>query len=782
MRFLFALLLAGTVFGQSFVPGRFLVELDGVPAMKAQDAEQRRGAIAAEQTTLEGALRTRRAQVVARVTTVANVLVVQAAGAQQLAGLPGVKRVEPVERFDLFLMNALPIHHVPEAWAATGGMANAGKGIKVAILDTGIDMTHPGFAAGDMTAPDGFPKASSDANLALTNGKVIVARSFDPAPVTDFIGHGTGVAMTAAGVQHESPKGTISGVAPAAWIGAYRVANIEDGGISSDTVLQALDWVVRDGMDVVNMSFGSVGRFGASHTIYGDAVRGLRDHGIVVVLAAGNTAGPMTVGDAASIDGAIAVGANSATVSTTTQVVPSAGSAIDGTASTNVTQHAPVSGPLVDISVFDSTGFACDGSLFPAESLTGSIALLERGDCDFESKLAHVAAAGAVGAVVFNTADTSYDKSGEALVSMIVDNPDQIPGIFVPRSKGLELKNLAATVEDFQVQLRFPFGKGAPRSLANFSSMGPSVELLIKPDLVATGQPIYTAALKEAYDPDYCPVCDPSGYISTQGTSFSAPLVAGAAAVLKSARPGLSVDEYRSLLVDSASPFVFMDNTTAPVTSAGAGYLNLNSAVTSTIAAAPVSLSFGSGGGTVDLSKDITVKNVGTSTATYGLGLESADSVQPVLSASEVTLDPGSTASVHVSLASGGADAGAYQGFVKVTDTQSGAVARVPYWYAVEGGAATSMTILDFSPSSPKANGPLWIYLRVHDKAGLALGTKPPVVVPVLGGVTVLGVQSATNLFPNSWLIQLQMGPLPGVNSFRFEVGDLKRTYSITIQ
>lgn len=762
------------------MPGRFLVELTGAPAMKAQDMGSRRSAIETEQATVEGALQARRAMVVARVTTVANVLVVQAASAQQLAGLPGVKRVEPVERFDLFLMNALPIHQVPQAWAATGGMANAGKGIKIAILDTGIDMTHPGFAAGDMTAPDGFPQASSSQNLALTNGKVIVARSFDGAPVTDFEGHGTAVAMTAAGVQHESPRGTISGVAPAAWIGAYRVADIADGGIYSDTVLRALDWVVQDGMDVVNMSFGSLGRFGASHTIYGDAVRGLADRGIIVVRAAGNTSGPMTVDDTAAIDRVIAVGANSATASTTTQVVPSAGPSMDGVASTNVTEHAPVSGPLVDIAVFDPTGLACDGSLFPLESLKGAIALMERGECDFETKLANVAAAGAVGAVVFNTADPSYDKSGEELVIMIVDNPDQIPGIFVPRSKGLQLKDLAATVEDLQVQLRFPFGKGAPRSLASFSSRGPSVELLIKPDLVATGAPVYTAALKEPYDADYCPVCDPSGYISTQGTSFSSPLVAGAAAVLKSGRPGLSMDEYRSLLIDSASPLVFLDGTTAPVNSAGAGYLNLNSAVTSTIAAAPVSLSFGSGGGTIDLTKDVTVKNVGAATATFGLSVETRDTVQPLLSASEVTVEPGSTATFQVSLASGGADPGAYQGFVKITDTQSGAVARVPYWYAVEGSGAASITILDISSSAPKKNSVVGIYVRVHDQAGLAMGKTEPVVVPVSGGVTVLKVESTMSLFPNGWLVQLRMGPEAGANVFRIEVGDLKRTYSIT--
>ncbi|WP_321473998.1 S8 family serine peptidase [uncultured Paludibaculum sp.] len=779
MRCLFALLIATVAFAQDTVSNRFLVELAGAPAMKAQDTGRRRAEIRSEQTTVEGALKTRRAMVVARVTTVANVLVVQANSAQQLAGLPGVKRVEPVERFDLFLMKALPIHEVPAAWEATGGLANAGRGVKIAILDTGIDMTHPGFAAGEMTAPEGFPLADSDENLALTNGKVIVARSFDGWPVTDWIGHGTAVAMTAAGVQHESPRGTISGVAPAAWIGAYRVSDLYDGSIYSDIVLQALDWAVQDGMDVVNMSFGAVGKYGASNSIYGDAVRNLADLGIIVVRSAGNTAGPMTVDDTASQERVIAVGSNIAGGSDRTQVAPSVGSALDGEPSSQVTSHEPVSGPLVDIAAMDPSGWACSPELFPPDSLRGVIPLIERGECAFETKLANVAAAGAPAAVVYNIDDPEYGDP-EALVTMSVENPDQIPAIFLKRSDGLALKDAAATFEDFQVVLRFPFSGGSPTSLSSFSSRGPSVELLIKPDLVATGQPIYTAALREDYDPDYCPVCDPSGYTSTQGTSFSAPLVAGAAAVLKGARPGLSVDEYRSMLIDSASPLVFDNGTTAPVNAAGAGYLNLKNAVTSTIVAAPVSLSFGSGGGTIDLNKEVTLKNLGESTATYGLTLETSGPIQPLLSAEEITVEPGSTATFHVSLLSGGVDPGSYQGFVKVTDTESGAVARIPYWYAVEGGAATSITVLNVSTSTPHINSNIGVYIRVHDEAGLALGATEPVVVPVSGGVTVTKVESASSLYPGSWLIQLRMGEQPGANVFRVEVGDLKQTYSIT--
>lgn len=126
--------------------------------------------------------------------------------------------------------------------------------------------------------------------------------------------------------------------------------------------------------------------------------------------------------------------------------------------------------------------------------------------------------------------------------------------------------------------MRFP--GGTPTSLASFSSQGPSVgDLAIKPDLVATGTAFYTAAV---YAPaGSCSLCDPSGYVSVQGTSFSAPLTAGAAAVLKAARPGLASDDYRSLLINSTSPMILTNGSTANVMAAGSGILNLKNALSS---------------------------------------------------------------------------------------------------------------------------------------------------------------------------------------------------------
>lgn len=780
MRYLFALLLATAAFAQDAAPGRFLVELNGAPAVRAFDRGARRAAIRSEQDTVEAALRARRAVVTGRVSTVANVLVVQARDAAQLAGVPGVKRIEPVMRFEPFLMKALPLHHVPEAWDLAGGIQNAGKGIRIGILDSGIDSSHPGFAPGDMTAPEGFPQADSEDNLALTNGKVIVARSFDGWSAVDIEGHGTAVAMTAAGVQHESPLGTISGVAPAAWLGVYRVSDLSDGYIYADYVLEALDWVLQDGMDVINMSFGSPGVYGASHTIYGDAVRNVIDQGVLIVRAAGNTAGPMTVDDTASQERVIAVGSNKSPVSDTTEVAPSVGATLEGIPSSQVTEHEAVSGPMVDITAFDPSGWACDGSLFPPESLTGIIPLIERGDCDFETKLANVRAAGAPAAVVYNIDDPEYGDP-EELISMIVDNPDEIPAVFLKRSDGLQLKNAIAGNEDFQVVLRFPFSASEPNSLSSFSSRGPSVELLIKPDLVATGEPIYTAAVTDEYDPSTCPVCDPSGYISTQGTSFSSPLVAGAAAVLKAARPGLTVDDYRSLLIDSASPFHLQNGTTAPVNSAGAGFLNVKNAVSSTIAASPVSLSFGSGGGTIDLNKEVTLKNLGANTATFALAVESSDAIQPALSATELTIEPGATATFQAMLTNGAAEPGAYQGFLTATDAETGSTARIPYWYAAQGSPAAALGIIRQIPDTPEANGDLWLYIRVNDAAGLTLGDTEPVIVPVTGGMKLDGFWPSSDTYPGSWLIHMKLGPNPGIQTFRLQIGDVSWTLPFAV-
>ena len=194
-----------------------------------------------------------------------------------LRGLPGVAAVVPSRRYRLD--DQLSLSNVQQAWnaSAIGGQGNAGQGLKIAIIDTGIDQTHPSFQDSSLTPPAGFPKCDVPANCAFTNNKVIVARSYvstltagssasnpaadsrpDDLSARDFDGHGTAVASVAAGVASTYSGTAISGVAPKAFLGNYRIYGSPEVNNSATTagILEALDNAVTDGMDVVNFSSG----------------------------------------------------------------------------------------------------------------------------------------------------------------------------------------------------------------------------------------------------------------------------------------------------------------------------------------------------------------------------------------------------------------------------------------------------------------------------------------------------------------------------------------------
>ncbi len=147
--------------GQEMVPGRFIVELASQPAARHAQPERRRAEIRAEHERAERHLRARWARVLARVDTVLNALVVEAPDGELLRSVPGVRRVAPVHAYELFLNRALANHKAPEAWDLAGGADNAGRGVKIGILDTGIDPRHPGFQPPEgWTMPEGYPRVS----------------------------------------------------------------------------------------------------------------------------------------------------------------------------------------------------------------------------------------------------------------------------------------------------------------------------------------------------------------------------------------------------------------------------------------------------------------------------------------------------------------------------------------------------------------------------------------------------------------------------------------------
>lgn len=346
--------------------------------------------------------------------------------------------------------------------------------------------------------------------------------------------------------------------------------------------------------------------------------------------------------------------------------------------------YEPVTGPLADVAQLDPAGTACQP--LPPESLAGRVALVAYSGCRFEQKLINAQEAGA------------------------------------------ELRTLLEADPTLEVTLKFTLAATAvsPNRVAFFSSRGPSAGETIKPDLLAAGMQLLIAT--QGWDPRGG-MCAPSGYAAAQGTSFAAPLVAGAAAALKAARPGLTVEQYRSLLANSAAPLLEEGDKTAPVQQAGAGLLNLDAALRSTLTAWPVSLSFGADHASEELSTELLVTNLGS--------------------------------------------AGALLEFSAVAEDGDAEI-RVPYWHAVGSASPRHITVLKpASQGAPGSAHQLWI--RVTDPAGIALPWEEPRAAALSGGGAVLGVTSLDSEYPGVWSVEVQLGDEAGSNVFEIEAGGARK-------
>jgi subtilisin family serine protease len=185
---------------------------------------------------------------------------------------------------------------------------------------------------------------------------------------------------------------------------------------------------------------------------------------------------------------------------------------------------------------------------FPLGSLTGKIAFILRsqavGGCTFETKLNGVAAAGAIAGLIYTRPDRPVPFPGFAAGTAT------LPGLILESADGLAIKKMLAAQPDLNVTLNFLLASVAASSdgVADFSSKGPNVNGSIKPDLVAVGTDFYTAAESTVETGE---LYGATGYVITDGTSFAAPLVAGAAALLKGARPGLTAAQVPGFFKDA---------------------------------------------------------------------------------------------------------------------------------------------------------------------------------------------------------------------------------------
>ena len=197
----------------------------------------------------------------------------------------------------------------PTIWGPT--LATAGQGQKIAIVDDGIDQTHPFFAPTGYTYPAGFPKGQT----AYTTPKVIVARAFAPAtPVyanaklpfdPDLSDHGIHVAGIAAGNNNTPTRSgsfRLSGIAPRAYLGNYKALGIPSefgANGNSPELAAAIEAAVRDGMDVINLSLGET-EIEPSRDLVVTALNAAADAGVVSAVSAGNDFGELGFGSITS--------------------------------------------------------------------------------------------------------------------------------------------------------------------------------------------------------------------------------------------------------------------------------------------------------------------------------------------------------------------------------------------------------------------------------------------------------------------------------------------------
>ena len=701
-------------------------------------AENHRQKIEAAQASLRSELRRQNLAITGSVQTVLNAVFVLATPEQvaQLRSIPGVAGVRPLRRFRKSLDAAVPLLNGPGAWGLVGGEGKAGSGIKIAVIDTGIDVTHPAFQDTHLAIPSGFPKCtvSSDCS-SFTNHKVIVARSYvaqlaagfgsNPAATSrpddysarDLDGHGTAVAMCAAGETNTGPAATITGMAPKAFLGNYKVfgspeINPFTGG---DIIIMALEDALKDGMDIAELSLGAPAFYGpldqgATCGLTGSspcdpeaaAVENAVQSGMLVVVAAGNEGedgnfAPTlnTIDSPGDAPSAIAVGGSTNSHSWGSGVevsgngVPSALNLIQGQFGDGPFLSGPLTAPLKDVGQISGDPLGCNS--IPAGSLGGDIALIERGTCFFLDKVTNAHNAGAVGVIIWDpnneTSDVPSGLSGTT-----------IPAILIGVTGGSALRTFIDAHPDYPVTINPNLVAIAqtPNIIASFSSRGPSINGGLKPDVTAVGTDLYMAA--ERVDPNG-DLYSPNGYTAADGTSFATPLVAGAAALVKQKNPKLTALQLKSAVVNSAAQSLSDESGAASVLSAGAGLLNAQAAVSINVAAVPSTISFGfldQVGSFPPPSQQLQIANTGSSTLNLTLSVAPtvADTKSQVtLSRSSVSLSAGQTTTVTVAISgSTPTTAGAYSGFIVISGGSQ--KLHVPYLYVAGDGVPANITPL----------------------------------------------------------------------------------------
>jgi minor extracellular serine protease Vpr len=576
----------------------------------------------------------------AQITLNAVIVEVDAGVLPQLAADPAVERIAPVGNYELDLTETVP--YIGGTAVQETGVT--GKGIKVAVFDSGIDYTHKNlggsgdpeeYAANDPTIiePGTFPTDK------VVGGYDFVGSEWpdgpllpDPDPIDDgpVAGHGTHVADIIGGS---------NGVAPDADLYAVKVCSSVSSACSGIALIQGMEFAAdpngdgrfSDRVDIINMSLGA--DYGQP---FDDDLSAAVDNatrlGILTVSSAGNGFDkPYVTGTPSSAETALSVAQTA---------VPSAMLALmqiiapASIAGQFPAVFQPWSAPLTSViegpvQYGDGAGgnlLGCDP--FASGSLDGKVVLVDRGACNFSLKIKNIGEAGGLLGIIGLVAPGDPFEGGDG-----GDRPIDIPGYMISQAVSNRLKSgLPDTVVRFDPAVGIPLAG----SVVGSSSRGPQHEdtHLIKPEIGAPGASVSAIAGSGAET-------GPFG-----GTSGAAPMVSGSAALLLEAtggtkatakgRPsgravglGLTPIEVKARLMNTGETQIVNDPLTgelAPITRIGGGEVRVDQAVAATAAAwdsdvASAALSFGfvDVTDTVTRTKTVRIRNYDNSRRTYNV-------------------------------------------------------------------------------------------------------------------------------------------------------------------
>jgi len=598
----------------------------------------------------------------------------------RLSSLPGVVAVYPVITVSLPEEPLQPLEN-PElatALAMSGAdrvqseLGYTGAGIKVAVMDTGIDYDHPDL--GGCFGPTcrvftGWDFVGDAYNADPTSPTYNPIPSPDPYP-DDCNGHGTHVAGII------GAKGGVIGVAPDVKFGAYRVFGCQ-GSTEADIMLAAMERALKDKMDVLNMSIGSAFTWPQYPTAVG-ADR-LVKKGMVVVASIGNSGANGLYSAGAPGVGKDVIGVASFDNTHINALSFNVNPPGDGRAiaylTLSTTDAPPTSGTSPEI-VY--VGRGCLNPLDPyLANPNGKVALIIRGTCTFNEKYQRAIAAGAAGVIIFNNVTGLFAGGGVSGV------PGKF-GITISNADGVYLASLTgATVQWTNNRINAPNPTGG--LISSFSSYGLSPDLTLKPDIGAPG-----GLIRSTYPLEL------GGYATLSGTSMSSPHVAGAVALLLQANPKLKAREVRDVLQNSADPKNWSLNPGLNlldhVHRQGAGMLDIYGSILATTVITPGKISAGEGE-KGPFTQTLTIYNKSNTAVTYDLSYVNALSTGGVItpsfflsdatvdfSASSVTVPPKSKVQVSATIhpASGPVN-GQYGGYIVFTPQNGGQVYRVPF-------------------------------------------------------------------------------------------------------